>query len=263
MYDCQLYLPKKWYTPEYESRYSRAKIPGDLPFKTKNEIAIELLDRALPSNAIGAKWVGCDASFGSDHGFLESLPDTVYYFAGIRKNEKIFRSMPEMIPSKRAGQGGKRRFHPSFPPVYVEELANDDSLPWERVFLADSAKGPIYADTKCVRCVSYKNSFSGKSQRTRLTVSDKEIWLYIRKHEDGSIKYFVLNAPADIDRCELDWACVMRWPIEQCFKCKSHLGMADYETQTYCAWERHMLFVMMAHFFTVMIQLSLKKTSAD
>lgn len=262
LYDCQLYIPKKWYTPEYEDKYSKAKIPEDLPFKTKNEIAIELLGKALSSNAIGARWVGCDASFGSDHGFLNSLPDTVYYFASVRKNEKIFRSMPEMVPSERAGQGGKRRLHPSFPPVYVEEVAKDDSVPWEKTFLGNSAKGPVYADTKCVRCVSYQTSFSGKSGRTKLTVPDKEIWLYIRKQEDGTVKYFVSNAPTDISRFELDWACVMRWPIEQCFKeCKSHLGMTDYETHTYCAWERHMLFVMMAHFFTIMIQLSLKKTS--
>lgn len=263
LYDCQLYIPKKWYTSEYEDKYSKAKIPENLPFKTKNEIAIELLDKVLSSKSLEIKWVGCDASFGSDHGLLESLPDTVYYFAGVRKNEKIFRSMPEMIPSERAGQGGKRRVHPSFPPIYVEEIANDDSIPWERVFLADSAKGPIHADTKCVRCVSYKTSFSGKSGRTKLTVPDKEIWLYIRKHEDGAIKYFVSNAPADISRSELDQACVMRWPIEQCFKeCKGRLGMADYETHTYCAWERHMLFVMMAHFFTVMLQISLKKSDA-
>ena len=35
--------------------------------------------------------------------------------------------------------------------------------------------------------------------------------------------------------------------------------MADYETHIYCAWEKHMLFVMMAHFFTVMLQIALKK----
>lgn len=263
LYDCQLYIPKSWYAPEHADEYFRAKIPETLAFQTKNEIAIKLLDKALTTNTLGVKWVGCDASFGSDHGLLDSLPDTVYYFAAVRKNEKIFRSMPDMIPSKRAGQGGKRRVHPSFPAIYVEEIAGDASIPWETVFLADSTKGPIYAETKCVRCVSYKTQFSGKSGRTKLTIPDKEIWLYIRKHRDGTIKYFVSNAPADISRSELDQACVMRWPIEQCFEeCKSHLGMADYETYTYCAWERHMLFVMMAHFFTTLIQLSLKKVNA-
>ncbi|MDO4548886.1 MAG: hypothetical protein Q4D04_12355, partial [Clostridia bacterium] len=55
----------------------------------------------------------------------------------------------------------------------------------------------------------------------------------------------------DIEIARRDRASILRWPIEQCFEeCKGCFGMADYESRTYCAWERHMLFVMMAHFFT-------------
>ena len=171
--------------------------------------------------------------------------------------------MPEMIPSKRARQGGKRRIHPSFPPIYVEEIANDESIPWKEVYLGDGAKGPIYADTKCIRCVSYQTNYSGDSGRTKLTVPDEEVWLSIRRQEDGNIRYLLSNAPSEISREELDKASRMRWPIEQCFKeCKSHLGMGDYESRTYRAWGRHILLVMLAQFFITELQIEIKKGGA-
>ena len=115
---------------------------------------------------------------------------------------------------------------PSFPAIYVEEIANDESIPWKEVYLGDGAKGPIYAETNNIRCVAYQTHYSGNSGRTKLTVPDEEVWLYIRKHKDGTIKYFLSNAPEGISREELDKACLMRWPVEQCFEeCKSHLGM--------------------------------------
>ena len=261
--DARLYIPKKWFGSEYEEHRKRAKLPGELKFQTKNEMAQERLAQIFSADIFQIKWIGCDASFGSDHSFLKSLPADKYYFAAVRKNEKIFRSMPEMIPSKLAGQGGKRRIHPSFPPIYVEEIANDESIPWKEVYLGDGSKGPIYAETKNIRCVSYQTHYSGNSGRTKLTVPDEEVWLYIRKHEDGTIKYFLSNAPGGISREELDKACLMRWPIEQCFEeCKSHLGMGDYESRTYRAWGRHMLLVMLAQFFITELQIEIKKEGA-
>lgn len=261
--DERLYIPKKWLeeSEEYEKRRKEAKIPENLTFQTKNEMAKEMINLLVTQTNIKAKWIGCDASFGSDHGFLESLPVGLLYFASVRKNEHIFLSMPEMIlpESKRVG-GRYKRLRPSFEPVTVETVMLDDGVPWQRTRLADSAKGPIYADIKCTRCVSTSASYSGKSGKVRMIVPAQEVWLYIRRHVDGTCKYYLSNAPADIDRHELDRASVMRWPIEQCFEeCKQHFGMADYESRTYCAWERHMLFVMMAHFFATSLRLSLKK----
>ena len=52
-----------------------------------------------------------------------------------------------------------------------------------------------------------------------------EVWLYIRKYEDGRIKYAVSNAPENIDGQELHHAATLRWPSEQMFQeCKSFLG---------------------------------------
>ncbi len=52
-------------------------------FRIKPDIARDLLHGVLQSKRFPAKWVGCDATFGSDWTFLESLPEGLSYFAGI------------------------------------------------------------------------------------------------------------------------------------------------------------------------------------
>jgi len=68
----------------------------------------------------------------------------------------------------------------------------------------------------------------------RDNLPNKEIWLYIRKHSDGKIRYAISNAPANTPLKELNRVAIMRWPIEQLFESgKSELGMNKFET---CSW---------------------------
>lgn len=216
-----------------------------------------MLNRALDSGLFHAQWIGCDAAYGNDHAFLDGLhlPEQVWYFAATNCKELVFLEQPqECIPP---GSGGRRRKHPplSPSPVRVESIAQDPEIPWEWVTLAEGSKGPIQAQKKQIRCVSCR------ADRNRNYVEPgPEIWLYLRKYEDGRIKYFVSNAPGEIEPEELDRAATLRWPIEQSFEeCKSYLGMGHYECRSYTGWKRHMQFVMIAHLFTTQIKALVKK----
>ena len=84
----------------------------------------------------------------------------------------------------------------------------------------------------------------------------------MRKYENHDIKYFLSNAPENIDISELHEAATLMWPIEQCFEeCKSYLGMDHFEGRSYPGFLRHLLFVMIAHFFITSLRLELKKTA--
>lgn len=88
------------------------------------------------------------------------------------------------------------------------------------------------------------------------------LWLYIRRYANNTIKYFISNAPENMDISELHEAATLRWPIEQCFaECKSYLGMGHFEGRSYSGFLRHLLFVMIAHFFITSLWLELKKTA--
>lgn len=255
--DCELSLPQEWFSQDFAQLYKECRIPEDKEFSTKNEIAQRMLNRAMCSGLFQARWVGCDAAYGNDHDFLDGLelPKGVWYFAATNAKEQVFREYPEMFYPER-GRGRPRK-HPvlSGKPVSVQEIAEEPSIPWETVVLAEGAKGPIMAERKCIRCFACR-----KDGNRNYVKAGEEIWLYLRKYADGEIKYFVSNAPGELPVHELDRAATLRWPIEQCFEeCKSSLGMGHYECRSYQGWKRHMLFVMIAHLFTSSIREIFKK----
>ena len=248
--DSRLYIPQSWFEDEYAQRREDCDIPAEMTFQTKNEMAKEMVSEMIEGGLFEIQYVGCDASFGSDHTFLDGLPESVRYFASVRENEYIFREMPQVIiPENVSGKGGRFK-HPRAvePPVTVKTILSDESVPWVKRVIADGAKGPVIAEIKCLRCVSCR-------KENRLFMPKSEIWVYIRKHEDGTIKYFVSNLPCGANLAELDRLATARWSIEQCFQeCKSHLGMAHYESRSYQAWHRHMLLVMIAQLFVTVLR---------
>lgn len=256
--DAKLYLPKDWLSAEKEALRKRCRIPDDAVFKTKNRIASEMINEIHAKGIFDIQWIGCDAAFGCDHEFLHSLPEGVNYFAAVKKDELVFLSRPEMSIPASPEKPGRRFIHPrpSFPPVSTGSAVLDESVPWERRRLAEGVKGPVFADVKCIRCVSCEST----NGHGNYPAPGIDIWLYIRRYENGDIKYYLSNAPASTPQETLDRLCTMRWSIEQCFQeCKSYLGMAHYETRTYRAWHRHMLMVMIAHLFTLRLRLAYKK----
>ena len=256
--DRDLYLPKSWFTAEYDDLRIKCDIPTGMTFRTKNEIALAMLQRAVECEKFDVRWIGCDAAFGCDHDFIDALPESVWYFAGTNSNELVFLSMPEMTLPDQPAIGRRRKYElPSFAPVKIKTIALDQSNPWQRVMLFEGSKGNVYADFKCLRCVSCRTTTKfGNYVRPHT-----EVWLYMRRYENNDVKYFLSNAPDTVDIAELHEAATLRWPIEQCFEeCKSYLGMDHFEGRSYPGFLRHLLFVMIAHFFVTSLRLELKKT---
>lgn len=257
--DYDLYIPKEWFSEDYSRLREECHIPEEKTFATKNEIAQRLLNQVIESGQFQIQWVGCDAAYGNDHAFLDGLelPEGVWYFAATNAKEQVFLEYP--LLSYPETKRGRPRKHPvlSHSPTSVRDIAQDPSLPWETVVLAEGAKGPILAERKYLRCFSCRVDGS-----RNFVIPVDEIWLYLRKYADGEIKYFVCNAPAELSAGELDRAATLRWPIEQCFEeCKSNLGMGDYECRSYQGWSRHMLFVMITHLFATQIWEVFKKSN--
>ena len=248
--DRRLFVPEKWFGEDCKPLRERCGIPEDLTFKTKVELASELLKRVDASGLFQAKWIGCDSFFGTSKDFLDSIPEGRYYFADVHANVSVWRERPQVfMPEPKPT--GRPRSKPkcSYPPSAVSELAADDSIPWERVILGEGSKGPIITDVKVLRVVECRDKLPGR-----------DVWLYIRRYEDGRIKFSLSNAPADIPKKELHRAATLRWPIEQCFEeCKSYLGMGHCESRSWNAWHQHMLFVMIAHLFVLEVRQRFKK----
>lgn len=244
----RLYMPEKWFGSDYKERRKKCGVPEDLEFKTKPVIAAEMLQETISSGLFPARWVGVDSGY-SDQSFLDSLPEGMFYFADIHKNVTFFTSMPEVAVPPYKGKGRIPTLPvPSFSPVSAESIATDPQLEWKKTFLGEGAKGPIYSDTACIRVIGNRNGLPGK-----------EIWLYMRRLSDGSLKYTISNAPADTPKSTFDTQAIKRWPIEQCFEeCKSQLGMDHCESRSWNSWHRHMFLVFVAFLFVLRLRMQFK-----
>ena len=231
----ELYFQEKWFGEDFKDLREECEVPTDKKFQTKNEIALAEIKKITAKNLFNIKWFGCDSAFGCDHDFLDSLPENIPYFAAVKSNERIFLSRSALTP------------------VGIKSVADNDEIPWSLVRIGDGSKGAIYSDVKIIRAVSCRTV-------DKIACTHLDIWVYIRKYENGDIKYFISNADKAITERELHEAATLRWPIEQCFEeCKSYLGMEHYEGRSYNGLLRHWLFVMIAHFFTTSLRLDLKK----
>lgn len=217
-----------------------------------------MIHKITEKGNIPYKWIGCDSAFGTDRTFLASLPENCYYFADVHADNLVFPEMPEMVvppPKSNTGRPPKHK-RPTISPIRVDTYATDETIPWQKVILAEGAKGPIITEVKFIRVVGCNST----TKYGNYMAPNEWVWLYLRRYDNGCIKYSLCNAPKDTPIETLHRVATMRWPIEQCFEeCKSYLGMGHYETRSYKAWYRHMLFVMMAHLFTLILRMKFKK----
>jgi SRSO17 transposase len=253
----RLYMPQIWFSPEYAQRRKDNWVPEDLTFQTKLQIALELIQQVAQSGLFPGRWIGCDATFGSDHDFLESLPKQYYYFADVRSNTQVFLHKPRTHLPPYGGRGPKpkrrRLSSPHAQPRPVSALARSAKYPWKSVVLGEGAKGLIVAQVKCLRVYPSRNGLP----------QDSSVWLFIRRNPDGKTKFSLSNAPTDMPFPEICKASLLRWPIEQCFEeGKGELGMDQYEHRSWPAWHRHMIYVFLGLHFLLRLRMKFKKNSS-
>jgi SRSO17 transposase len=238
--DYELYMPKAWFSEEYAERRLKNGVPPNLQFKTKNEMALEMVTKIVESGKFPAKYIGLDAGFGCDYSLLDGFPKDMIYFADVHNDCKVFKENPGCYLPEYSGFGRKpSKLVTDGIPITVKELIDSAELPWERVMLGIGSKGPIFSEDK-VRVVT----------QVRKGLPAGDVWLYARKLENGTIKYALCNAPMDTPKEELRNASLMRWSIEQCFhECKDNLGMNHCELRSWTGWHRHILFTFIAHLF--------------
>lgn len=252
----QLYLPQEWFSPAYAKRRKDNLVPNDLAFQTKPQIALSLIQEIVKENRFSVQWIGCDAVFGSDPAFLDSLPKGIYYLANVRSHTQVFLKKPKVGLPLYSGKG-RRPKRPKVLPGQpqsktVAQIAKSRRTIWQSLILAEGAKGPIRADIACLRVFPAR---TGLPQETA-------VWLLLRRIPDGQVKYAFSNAPEEMPLSELVHASTLRWGIEQCFEDgKGYVGMGKYEHRSWPAWHRHMIYVFLALQFLLRLRLRFKKNS--
>jgi SRSO17 transposase len=257
--DRRLYLPQEWVTEAaYAERRQHCGVPPEVTFTTKPLLGWEMVQAVHQASSLRCRWVTCDEAFGRDPDVLDRIAELgLWYLAEVPHDTRVWRQRPATRLPTWLGQGRPptrvRVLEGAPEPRAVAQLAA--ALPaasWRRRTIKEGSKGPLVAEFAAVRVIAVRDGLPGP-----------EVWLLLRRHPlTGELKTYLSNAPAKTSLATLLRQSGMRWPIETCFEDgKQYLGMGAYEVRSWRGWHHHMTLVILAHFFLVRVQLSLKKSA--
>ena len=175
--DKGLYLPESWTSDP--GRCAAAGVPEERrSYRSKTELALELLERALELGHLRAEWVAGDDAFGMSPSFREGLAAPgMRYVLDVPGSTPVWPLAPSWTSPEYPGFGRPRK------PRLVDGQRRtmeqrSDELPeevWREITVAEGSQGP--------------RSYMFSAQRVRVTRKGKpgEIhWAVYRRNLDGS-----------------------------------------------------------------------------
>jgi len=255
-------MPEQWFDDDHAERRRKCRILEDLTFKTKGNLAAEMLLGIEAQGILPFKYIITDSVYGQSLDFIEaakSLCDKIY-FVSVSKDTLFWPKAPVTITRK---YRHKKKFltkkvllDESAMPISVKDFAAGlHDFFWYRRKVSEGTKGPIEYEFTRREVVLARDGMPWK-----------RVWLVIKKsigaHPEYS--YYISNAGRGTRLPTMVWLSGMRWPVEQCFEeAKSELGLDQYEVRKYPGWNHHMLVGMLSHFFLwhLKIRLGEKSTS--
>jgi SRSO17 transposase len=191
------------------------------------------------------RWVAGDEVYGDS----TALRDTVsahnkLYVLTVPNNTLIWLVRPTLADAQREKDNRPR----SQPPVTEGiELATTvraavaawPETRWQRLTVADGAKGPRTYDWACQRVVESRDRLPGP-----------DAWLLARRSltDATDIAYYLSNASVETPLLTLAQVAATRYTVEQCLEeAKGETGLDEYEVRYWHSWYRHVTLSMMAH----------------
>ena len=226
----RLYLPKTWaYDPK---RRRQTRVPGEVPFQTKPEIALMLLDQArawgVPHGCVVA-----DADYGDNPNFLAGLEARQEpYVVAVRTDFQVSIGSKVMTPVWRTDQ----------------LLHTVPRWQWRTIRWRQGTKGWLRKKFVAVR--GWRVTSDGQRH---------EGWLVGERATRGQPeerKFYWSNLPAETTLAELAGYAHRRHAIEQFHEeAKGELGWDHYQGRLWSGFHRHTVAVMLAYSFLVWLEL--------
>jgi SRSO17 transposase len=241
----RLYLPNEW--AEDRARRERAGVPADIRFKTKQQIALELIQRAHASgHPLGVLLM--DLDYGRDSRLRASISALGQsYVVGIQPNVLMWApGTGPKRPDKALNNTG-RRDEPDL--ISAKEVVR--ALPkqaWRTIRWREGSADWLSSRFARVRVrVGYNGAIPGQLA---------EEWLLIEWPEGetalSKCKYWLATLPADISFSRLVDIAKMRWRIERDYHdLKQEVGLGHYEGRGWRGFHHHATLCIAAYGFLV------------
>jgi SRSO17 transposase len=250
----RLYLPERW-TGDAERR-AQAGIPTSVEFRTKWQLALELIDEARAWGLRGGV-VLADAAYGEVTEFRDGLEARKHpYAVGVSSSLGVWTQPPRVHPLKARGRGrpptayhyGEQR------PCSVREVA-EKARGWKQVRWREGTKGWLESRFYASRVQPSHGFHQGQAPH-------QEVWLLVEwpSGEKEPTRYFLCDLPEHYTLRRLVRITKSRWKVEQDYQqLKEELGLDHYEGRSWMGWHHHVTLVMLAHAFLTLETLRSKK----
>lgn len=256
--DKQLFMPKSWFDDDHAERRAKCRVPQELTFQTKPELAAAMLRAIHNEGQLPFRYIAADSIYGNSPVFLDAMEACIgrVYMVGVSSETRCWLKRPqtELHPSRYGGEDHTQVVLVPSSPAPKSVAAWAQSLRphvWYRRTVSEGSKGPIeyaFARQRVILC--------------KEGLPDRTVWLVIKRSLGAHPRYwyYISNAPASATLGLFVWLSGRRWAIEQGFEeSKSELGMAHYEIRSFAGWHHHMLVTMLAHFFLWRLNIGLGK----
>jgi SRSO17 transposase len=243
----RLYLPEEWCADEL--RRARAKIPTEVGFETKPQLAGGLIEQAagwqIPLAPILA-----DQAYGDDTDFRRRLSESeLEYVLAVGVQTSVYPPGTTFAVPARNGRTGR--------PTTV---ARADRAPESVRALAERLPARAW---KTLRCRTTPAGEEVKSRFAFIRVvaahpvrrdhrPPREEWLIVEwaPNEQAPSDYWLSNLPAKTPPERLARLARLRWTIELDYRqLKGELGLDHYEGRSYLGFHHHCALVTCAHAF--------------
>ena len=245
--DRRLFLPQEW--ADDSDRRAESGVPAGLIFRTKPQLALEMLADAVTERA-PFRWVGGDSIYGNSPTFVQGVRELgKWYVLDISSEAHVWTEEPRVIPAEQRPKPSRGRS--STQPLVIgtsqqvdEVIAALPSGAWRRITVAEGSQGPrVYEYTETWVWFS-EEGLPGPRER-----------LLVRRSlgQEPELKYHRSNAPADVPLKKLAEVRATRWTIEEDIQsAKGECGLDEYETRGWVGWHHHTALSMLALTFLVL-----------
>jgi SRSO17 transposase len=234
--DFRLYLPKEW--ARDRKRREKAGVPAEIRFRTRHELALEMLDERGPM--LAHAWIAGDDEMGRCSWFRQELRSRSERYLLMVPSNTLVQDL--LAPDPPYSGRGRR---PAVPFTRVDSwCAALPEAEWETVDVRDGEKGPLLAQVAWT-LVQARTEGRPSGVIERLLV-------FREQQADGTWKhdYALSNVVLGTEVAEFARVFKAEHRIEECLKrAKSEAGLADYQVRSWEGWHHHQTLSLLATWF--------------
>lgn len=232
----RLYLPEEW--TKDRSRCKEAAIPKGTKFRTRHELALEMLDEQ--GESLPHSWVTGDDEMGRPMDFRLKLQGRGERYLLAVPSNTLVRDI-DAPPPEYSGRGK----HPMTSFMRVDHWCGlQTESAWTTIEVRDGEKGPLRVDV--VKCRVRARTPTGG------TGLEEVLFITRERQTDGTFKhdYYLSNADSEVPLKEFARAAKAEHRVEECLKdAKGEAGLGEYQVRNWPGWHHHQTLALLAAWF--------------